>query len=190
MLGILLTTFLAVPEGYTQGKTVDNCTVNIGPKAASGIAKVYVDCLWSDISVSKLDGLLGDVEIHEDIFPSIALSEVLSETGGVKRARQIHVNPGISDREVIHLHGRSEKGAAIQHWWRKDPSQDGVTGDNVEPDKSNGYWLLEADGAGTHLGYALQYEPGGSVPGFVISAFQSGGVLDFVTSVGKYARAH
>ena len=190
MLGLMLTTMLAVPDGYTEGKSRDGCTVHIGAKAPSGIAKVYLECIWSDLSVAKLDGLLGDIGIHDDIFPSIAESDVLSENGGVIRAKQRHVNPGISDREVIHLHGRAEKGGGIQHWWRKDKSQDGVSGDNVEPDKSNGYWLLESEGTGVRVGYALQYEPGGSVPGFVISAFQTAGVLDFVTALGAYARAN
>ena len=58
------------------------------------------------------------------------------------------------------------------------------------PDKSNGYWLLQEKDGGVKLGYSLQYEPGGSVPGFVITAFQSSGVLDFVTALATYARAN
>ena len=190
MLGLLLTTMLAAPEGYTLGKSRDGCTVHLGPKGASGIGKVYVECVWSDLTVAKLDAVLGDVGNHDVIFPSIAESDVLTTNGGVHRVRQRHVNPGISDREVMHLHGRAEKGSGVQHWWRKDKDQDGVTGDNVMPDKSNGYWLLQEKDGGVKLGYSLQYEPGGSVPGFVITAFQSSGVLDFVTALATYARAN
>ncbi len=190
MLGVLLTSLLAVPDGYSTTKTTDDCTVNLGPKLASGIAKVYVECVWPDLTVSKLDQLIGDIGLHETIFPSISDSEVLVEKGGILRVRQVHVNPGISDREVIQLHGRTEKGGAIQHWWRKDKDQSDLSGDNVLPDKCNGYWLIEADGAGSKLGYSLQYEPGGSVPSFIISAFQTSGVLDFVGALGSYARTH
>jgi len=190
MLGVLLTSLLAVPDGYKTGKTANDCTVHLGPKLASGISKVYVECDWPDLALSKLDQLVGDVGMHETVFRSISDSEVIAENSGILRVRQVHVNPGIADRELIQLHGRTEKGGAIQHWWRKDKDQSDLSGDNVLPDKCNGYWLLEANGEGTKLGYALQYEPGGSVPGFVISAFQSSGVLEFVSALGTYARTH
>ena len=88
MLGLLLTTMLAVPEGYTLGKSRDGCTVHLGPKGASGIGKVYVECVWSDLTVAKLDAILGDVGNHDVIFPSIAESDVLTTNGGVHRVRQ------------------------------------------------------------------------------------------------------
>ena len=48
---------------------------------------------------------------------------------------------------------------------------------NVVPGKDNGKWELSPEGSGAKVIYELHYEPSGSVPGFVVRAFQTSGFV-------------
>jgi hypothetical protein len=48
---------------------------------------------------------------------------------------------------------------------------------NVSPAQDSGKWELSPEGTGATVIYELHYEPGGSVPGFVVRAFQTSGFV-------------
>lgn len=187
----ILSTALAAPADYEKAKSANGCTAYVGPEAASGIGPVQVECHWPEQNVEAIDALLGDVGIHDDIFTLIVESTVKSETDGVSAVKQVHNSPPLDQRELVQLMGRKEADGVITHWWKKAPDQPAVASDHVLPDTNDGQWILqEHPKGGVSLIYQLNYAPGGSVPSFVIRAFQTGGVLDFLGDLRAYATAN
>ncbi|MCP4807682.1 MAG: hypothetical protein GY913_27145 [Proteobacteria bacterium] len=187
----MMTAALAAPADYEKNKSDNGCTAYVGPEAASGIGPVQVECHWPEQTVEEIDQLLGDVGIHDDIFGLIIESTVTSEEDGVSSVKQVHNSPPLDHRELVQLMGRKEKDGVITHWWKKAPSQPAVGDGNVLPDTNDGQWILqEHPKGGVSLIYQLNYAPGGSVPSFVIRAFQSSGVLDFLGDLHAYATAN
>ena len=187
----ILTAALAAPSNYEKTKSAYGCTAYVGPEAPSGIGPVQVECHWPEQDVEEIDKLLGDVGIHDDIFTLITESTVKSEEDGVVACKQVHNSPPLDKRELVQLMGRDEKDGVITHWWKKAPSQPAVADGHVLPDTNDGQWILqEHPKGGVSLIYQLNYAPGGSVPSFVIRAFQSSGVLDFLGDLRAYATAN
>jgi len=55
---------------------------------------------------------------------------------------------------------------------------------NVRCARSDGYWQAAATPAGgVHVVHHLEYDPGGYVPGFMVRAFQVGGLETNLTEV-------
>ena len=190
---ILLLTALAssAPVGWEKGKSAHDCTVYVGPEGAAGIAPLSVECVWPEADFVELDDILGRPGDHDDVFTLIVSSTVVSEADGVLYVKQVHNSPPLDKRELVQQMGRTEEGGAVIHWWKKAATQPAVASGHVNPDKNAGRWILKENPAGgVFLTYELDYEPGGSVPAFVIRAFQGGGVLDFLGDLRAYVAAN
>ena len=184
----LVAAALAAPKGYEKGKSDNDCTIYIGPENTHGIGAIHAECHWPELTVDHMDQILGDAGTHDDIYTIIIESTVLSESDGVLTVRQVHRNPPLDDRELVQVMGRKTDGDAIVHWWTKAKSQPEVQKGRFNTQVNTGKWILsEHDEGGVSLIYVLDYAPGGSVPSFVIRAFQSDGIMDFLADLRAYA---
>jgi hypothetical protein len=180
MLHLFLTTvFAAPPAGYEELKQGNDCTVYRGAQDAAGIAPVYAECVWPEIPPDKLHKVLIDWEGHADTHVTVATSKIEKTEGERSLVYQVHQLSGISDREVRIWMQRTAVPNGFEYSWKNiEPFEPLVKG-NVATTKHEGYWRVTANPAGgSKVEYALTYNPGGSVPGFLIRWFQAGGTID------------
>lgn len=168
----------AAPAGYKELTTGNDCAVYRGPAAADGIAPVYVECTWPDVSTAKLHAALSDWAGHAKVHGTIITSEVVKSEGGRDLVRQEHKLSGVSNREVeIWMEKKAVEGGFTYSWTNAAP----VTPEkgNVATTKHVGSWTVtDAPGGGASIVYKLAYNPGGSVPGFLIRWFQGSGTIE------------
>lgn len=182
---------LAVPKGYTEIKTTGGCTYFLGPEKPSGYAAVRAECHWDDVTAAELDALLSKHADHDHYFSAVSASEVLGTEGDQVKVFQVHTAPGISDREASLLYKRSVSGESITHSWQLGPTQVPPKEGRVTCAMDTGLWTLTpAPSGGAEVVYELAYEPGGSVPTFVVRWCQSVGVVSIVEDFHNYALAH
>ena len=162
---------LTASAGWTVSTTSDGCTFYVGDRRGS-YAPVRAECDWS-MTPETVHGLISKLADHKRYFSSVAVSELVDGS----RYRQVHVASGIGDRELIVDMGSEPIPGGTRYWWKKSADQTGVTGGNVEPNNNEGKWEVTAgEAGGVHVVYELFYDPGGSVPGFLVRWFQTSGV--------------
>lgn len=191
LLPLLSQPAFAVPKGFTEIKTTGGCSYYLGPEKASGYAVLRAECQWADVTVDELDKLLSKHADHDLYFSAVATSDVLGSEAGGTKVFQVHQASGISDREATLLYNRTVSGASITHAWQLTPTQPAPKDDRVTCVVDTGLWTLTpTPSGGATVIYELWYEPGGSVPGFVVRWFQTSGVVTLVDELHKYALAH
>lgn len=159
----------ALAGSWTESAQSDGCTFYVGPRDGD-YSPVRAVCAW-DVPAETLHGLIAVFDQHNRYFSSVSQSERLPSG----RYRQVHQASGIADREVILEMGTSLIDGGVRYWWHKADDQSELTGDNVETVVDTGKWEITADGNGSRVVYELLYDPGGSVPGFVVRWFQTSG---------------
>ncbi len=184
---LLIALSLAGPAEATAWTTVtekNGCTFSKAPPEGD-LQPLRAECRWS-ISPDKLQGMLADWEAHAGIFGTVASSKVIGSEGGAKRVQQTHVSSGISDRFIV-LAGTDEPidgGHRYSFRMAKDQSEARAAAEaagGVVPDHDVGLWEIRSDGNwGSIVVHELRYDPGGSVPGFMVRAFQGSGFQDMV----------
>ncbi|MCB9762693.1 MAG: hypothetical protein H6739_23030 [Alphaproteobacteria bacterium] len=192
LLAALALPALATPKGFEHLKDADGCAFFIGPKKASGYEVMRAECTWPDVTVEALDRHLSAHDTHDLIFETIAASDIIGQEGEAVRVFQVHQAAGISDREATLLYTRQVAAdGTITHAWQmtaqQPPPQDG----RVTAVVDTGKWELRpAPSGGATVVHELLYEPGGSVPAFVVRWFQSGGFPDIAASLRTYTLKH
>lgn len=183
---------LAAPPGFKVTKEdVSGCTLMLGPAEADGVVPMRAECHWADVPYDKFVRVFSKWEDHDVFFGTISASDVLSVNAGVSQVHQVHVSKGIADREIV-LDGTSAPdGDGTKFSWKKSAHQVGASGDRVEVARSEGYWIARpaADG-GVDVEHQLSYDPGGSVPGFLVRWFQTSGLSSIVTDLHTYMTTH
>jgi hypothetical protein len=167
----------APPAGFKEITTGNDCTVWRGPADAEGIAPVHAECSWPDVDPRKLHAALGDWAGHAKVHDTVLTSVVEKTEGGRSLVRQEHKLSGVSNREVaIWMEKKDVPGGAVYSWTHDAP----VTPKkgNVATTKHVGSWTVtDREGGGADVVYTLAYNPGGSVPGFLIRWFQGSGTI-------------
>lgn len=181
-IGLLVS--VAAANGWTESAQSDGCTFYTGARQGE-YAPVRAVCQW-DIPPEKLQGLVARSADHDKYFSSVSVAEQV-EAG---RFRQVHQASGISDRELIVDMGQQTIPGGVRYWWKKSADQSGVSGDNVEVVVDTGKWEITASEGGSKVIYELMYDPGGSVPGFLVRWFQTSGTQQLVGELYAYAKAH
>ena len=75
--------------------------------------------------------------------------------------------------------------------WKMADDQTPVTDLGVVPLRDDGKWEVTPGAAGgSHVVYELNYDPGGSVPGFIVRAFQGGGFRTLVLELRAWVESH
>lgn len=184
-------TVQAAPAGYAQFDTEHGCTFYKGPAGANGYSPIRAECTWPDVDPTKMDQLLSVFEDHDLYFSSVAKATVTGQADGGTLVHQTHVASGISDREADLVYKRSVSGETITHSWTMTASQSAAASGNVVAAQDDGFWTITPDGnGGAIVVYELTYDPSGSVPGFVVRAFQTGGLVTLVGEMRSYVLAH
>jgi len=178
----------AVPAGYSEIKSANDCVIYAGPKDGAGVAPVWALCTWPDVDAKKLDGLLSNVDAHDTYFSAVGACDCAPADGG-SLCHQRNVASGIDDREIDLFMSRAVSGEITYHAWTPAPTQSGAADGNVQAVKSEGKWGITANPAGgSWVTYELYYNPGGSVPSWVIRWFQGAGIADLVGEMREVAQ--
>ncbi len=187
MLSLLLVS--AALAGWTETARDHDCTFYKGVEQ-SGVVPLRAECIWP-VEPAELQGLISRIDDHNLYFSSVSLSRVVSLNEGVSNVYQVHVATGISDREAMLLYTDEAIEGGRRYSWRVNPDQSGITGERVRLAEDLGKWeISEHPGGGSQVVYELRYDPGGSVPGFVVRWFQGSGVRTLVGELREYAEEH
>ncbi len=166
----------AAAAGWTESASKNDCTFYVGERLGD-FAPVRAECNWP-VDPAKLQALIAKLEDHDQYFSSVKVAEKLPAAG---LYRQVHVAAGISDREIILEMGSTSIEGGTQYWWKKAADQSALTGAGVEAVDDYGKWEVTANADGTaHVVYELFYNPGGSVPSFLVRSFQGSGMQQLV----------
>ncbi len=188
-LFLVIATALGAPDGYKQTREgYDGCDLFLGPKEADGVVPMRAECRWPEVSLEKFDAAFSQWDLHDDIFSTISASDVLGKAGDTTEVRQIQVTKGISDRFIVIKGTRAaiDGGGYRYAWTRSDHTMAPPSG-TVQVTRSDGHWEVRPlDGGGVALVHQLSYDPGGSVPSFMVRWFQTSGLQGIVTDLRQY----
>lgn len=175
----LVATALAAPAGYTVTEaSIDGCELSLGPTEANGVVPMHAECWWPDVTVDKFKSKLSKWDLHDDIWTAVVSSDVRETDGDRALVWQVHQSKGIANREVL-LWMKHEvvDGADRYSWTQARDRELAVADGDVATLRDDGYWQVKADPrGGVTVIHHLAYDPGGSVPGFVVRWFQTSGL--------------
>lgn len=178
MFALLVSAALAAPAGYSV--TVadhEGCQIANGPAMKDGVVPIHAECWWPDVSLDKFKSVMSDWHGHAAVFTVIVESEV-RRPGDRALVYQLQRSKGISDREILMWMWHENAGGADRYAWTTAAEEPLTVKDgNVRVARSDGYWQAKADPRGGVLvTHHLEYNPGGSVPGFLVRWFQTSGM--------------
>ncbi|MEQ1506332.1 MAG: hypothetical protein ABMB14_29140 [Myxococcota bacterium] len=190
MFGWMVAAAVAAPAGFTVSKTTDACTIYTGP-ATDGVTPLLAECTWPEIQLAHVDALFSRWADHDAMFSVIAASDVVKTDGGFAYVHQVHETRGISARECVLKMHRTEGADGLEFGWTLAPDQPPVADGRVAVAHDDGYWkFAAAAGGGVTVTHFLAYDPGGSVPGFVVRAFQGSGFEGSIRELRAYLSSH
>ncbi len=189
---LLAGSVLAAPPGYKVTKEIEGCQLMLGPAEADGTVPMRAECHWPDIELSTFHKALGSFADHDLIWASVTTCDVVRTEGDRTLTHQVHVSKGISDREImLWLSSTPIEGGTRYQWTASPPEPLTPKDGNVVAARDDGYCEASAhpDG-GIRVAYQLAYDPGGSVPGWLVRWFQSSGLQAIVTDLRSYLLSH
>lgn len=186
MLTLLIGAALAAPPDYRVTKTTDDgCELSLGPAEADGVVPMRAECTWDDVDLGTFERKLGDWAGHDEIFSVVVDSTIKRTDGDRTLAYQKHRSKGIGDREILLWMTHTTVDGFERYGWTKagdEPLE--VASGNVAAARSDGYWQAKAaPGGGIVVVHWLAYDPGGSVPGFLVRWFQTSGLETNLTEM-------
>lgn len=183
MLLLLVTSALA---GWTKNAEENGCTFYIG-ELRGKYAPVRAECEWP-IPAEKLQQLVAKNGDHDLYFSSVAESTVVGPApGGGDLVYQRHQASGISDREIMVVMKAEPIDGGMRYSWTRAADQSRVTGEHVPCLVDDGKWEVSPSATGSKVVYELYYDPGGSVPTFLVRWFQGSGTRTLVGELRKWA---
>jgi hypothetical protein len=187
MLGwMLIAATMAAPSGWkVTDDDSDGCELSLGPAEADGYVPMRAECYWPEGSLDKFKQIMSDWEFHDDIFDSVVHSQIKRKEGDKSVVWQEHQASGISNREVMIEMWHEVADGYDRYAWKTLPNEPLTPKDgNVRTIRSDGYWQAKADPkGGIRVVHVLSYNPGGSVPGFIVRWFQTSGLATNASEV-------
>lgn len=183
----LLATLSPAEAAWTQTAEKHGCVFSKAPPEGEALP-LRAECRWS-IPPDKVAAQLRNWEGHDEVFSSVASSRVLGSEGSARRVLQTHVASGISDRFVVLATTEQaiEGGQRFSFRLASDQAEARAQAEaegGVVPTLDTGTWEVRGDGSGgSVVTYELRYQAGGSVPGFMVRAFQGGGFQDMLAEL-------
>ena len=165
---------------WTEDDRENGCIRYRGAKRAQ-VIPMRVICIWP-VSARALKRVIKAPQHFDRCFSRVEKSELIDTATlarGFKliRVYQVHNASPASDR-ALYIDYREEQvgGAWRMRFEKSPPSQVEPITDFVEVKQNQGYWQVEAHPQGAKLTFEGRYDPGGSVPSFLVRWFLSGGV--------------
>lgn len=166
------------PAGFKELTSGNDCTVYRGTTEADGTTPVFAECTWTDVSAAKLHAALADWEAHAKVHATVLSSTVKKTDGARSLVYQEHKLSGVSNREVEIWMEKKPVDGGFAYTWKSDGPITPKKG-NVATARHEGFWeVTDNAGGGAKVRYKLVYNPGGSVPGFLIRWFQGSGTIE------------
>jgi len=179
---------LAAPAGFKVTKNTDHCELSLGPALPNGVVPMRAECHWPNLAPERLHALFGAWGDHDLYFSSVTSSDVLRTDGSRVWVKQVHQAKGISDRECILAMEKTSIEGGSKYAWTLDNGDLEPGKGRVEVGHDDGYWEITAHPeGGTRAVHQLAYDPGGSVPGFLVRWFQTSGLTAVVEEIEAYA---
>jgi hypothetical protein len=187
---MLLTLLAALPAlaGWTPNGAENGCTFYLGSEEA-GVQPVRAVCDWPH-APERVHKVVANTALHDEVFSTIDASEPLGPApGGGSLFRQVHVATGMSDRGATVLYTQTAVAGGTRYAWKLATTQ--ISTSLVPCKLDTGFWeITQGPNGGTHVVYELRYDPGGSVPGFLVRWFQGPGTKTLVGELKRWVEAH
>jgi len=189
MIITLLGLAIAAPPGFKVSKTTTHCELSLGAPLGNGVVPMRAECHWADIAPEKVHALMAAWADHDLYFSAVSASDVLRTDGSRVWVHQVHVAKGISDREAILVMEKKPIPGGFRYGWTLDNAGLTVATDRVAAAWDDGFWEVSAHPQGGTLAvHQLAYDPGGSVPSFLVRWFQTSGLTAVVEELEAWAR--
>lgn len=194
MIAVLVSVaaFAAAPAGWNvTDASADGgaCELALGPAGADGVVPMRAECVWKDVTLEQFMARQAAWDHHDDYFTTVVESTI--KTPGDKAlVYQKHRSKGISDREVMLTMWHEVVDGYERYAWNTATTEPLTLIDgNVRCAKSEGYWQAKAEPTGgIRVVHLLNYDPGGSVPGFLVRWFQTSGLATNVSELHQALR--
>ena len=170
----------------------DDCIRYKGPKYG-GVIPIKVVCVWP-LTPQSVRKVLSKPEHYDRCLSRIESSELVSTSGQklkskIIRIYQVHNGSPASDRGLYLDYQLDQRD---DHWrmsFKKSPAdQVKPVTDHVEAKANRGYWEVKRHAQGVQVTLESLYDPGGSVPSFLVRWFISGGVQKMMNELRVCAR--
>jgi hypothetical protein len=186
---LLFTVALAAPPDHTAVKEASGCTLYAGPSDSGGIAPMFADCHWPEVSPQPLQALLGKWDAYDQYIFAIVSCTVLKTEGSRTLVHQVQTAPAIAQREVVVWMEAVPVSDGMRFTWENDPSEPlELAKGSVRAPRNAGYWeVTRHPEGGARVVHAISYDPGGRVPAWLVRRFSVGGLEGVMTEVRALA---
>ena len=188
MLFALALTISSAHAAWTPNGAEKGCTFFLGTEE-NGVQPVRAECDWA-LAPDRVHKVVANTAMHDDVFSTIEESALVGPAAsGGQIFRQVHVATGMSDRAATMLYTQETVPGGTRYAWKLAPQQ--LPSDLVPCVRDTGKWeITTGANGGTHVVYELRYDPGGSVPGFLVRWFQGPGTKTLVGELKRWVETH
>ena len=172
---LILLYLLLTASAFEQHGSGHGCRFYQSAKLPDRVAVMKAECEWSDVEFDILHGLLHDIESYEDYFDIIRSSDILQSVDKVVLVHQVQKVRGLKVREILQWMTKEDFGGDSSRfsWNTAHEVPFEVSKGHVRAVCNDGSWLIERLDDGTvRATYELAYDPGGSIPSWVVSRLQ------------------
>lgn len=192
MISLLAALALAQPPAdFVEMRREADCVLYKGPAEADGTEPMVAECHWKEVDPARLIARLQDFASYGTLIPGVVSSVVVRREEPRALVHQVQATKGIAPREVlIWMVSEPLDGGARVAWTTAAAEALAVPEDHVRAERNDGAWEVTAhpDG-GAAVVHRIAYDPGGSVPGWLVRWFQVGGMMGVMTHVREVARS-
>ena len=169
----------------------EGCIRYKGPEKENTIP-IKVVCTWSlkPVDIQKILSLPEDFETCFSRVKASYLLKNLTKSSSLKRVYQIHDGSPASDRAIYLDYIQSTSKNKWMMAFKKSPSQEVKSIDKkwVAVKVHQGKWTVEPHSKGVRVTLQSIYDPGGSVPSFLVRWFMGTGVQKMMDELHTCAR--
>lgn len=183
-----LTAALAAPAGFAHVGDGAGCRLYRGP-SDGGVAPARAECHWPEVDPRVLGALLARFERYDELIPPVTRSTVVRVVGDRALVHQVARTRGIAPREVLlWMERAASDGASRVRWTTAAELPLELPPRHVRAPRNEGWWEIAAHPqGGARVVHQVTYDPGGSVPGWVVRWAQVGGLREVMTHVRALA---
>jgi len=152
---------------------------------------MHASCVWPDVDPDQLHILLADPTRYGELVYAIQSSVIVRREGGRTLVHQVQTAKGIAPREVMVWMSTERVDDATKYSWATAIDEPLIVAKgSVRSPRNEGYWLVgPAVGGGTQVDHHVAYNPGGSVPGWLVRWASVGGLSEVMAQVHATARS-